>query len=127
MVFLGPIEHRIHQIFTHHRPFTGQIVAAARPIGYIAVGPAAVPVAGHGTFQPTVGVVGVVVDHIHHHAQPGPVQRLDHGAAFPYPHRPVESIGGKGAFRHVVVQRIVPPVVPVGAGLIHRGIIKDRL
>ena len=34
----------------------------------------------------------MVIHHIHHHAQPGAVQGLHHGAAFPHAHLAVEDV-----------------------------------
>ena len=126
MVFLRPEHHRIHNVLAHHGPFAGKVTAAARAVGEFALGGAPVPVAGNGAFQPGIRKKGVVVHHIHHHAQTGFVQRLHHGPALPHPHRAVEGVGGVAAFRHIVVQRVISPVIAAGGGLPDGGVIKHR-
>ena len=128
MVGCGPVQHRLDHVFAHHRALAGQVTAAAGAVGHHVVGPAAVPVAGHGALQIALTVVGVVVDDVHHDAQPRAVQRGDHGAALLDAHLAVERVGGKAALGHVVVLRVVAPVVTaVGAGLVHRGVVVDGL
>ena len=127
MVLSRPVQHRVHEVFAHHRALAGQVVAAAGPVGGTPVGPLAVPVAGHRALQPAVGVIGVVVHDVHDDAQPRTVQRGHHGAAFPHAHRTVERVGGVGAFGHVIVQRVIPPVVAAGGRLVDGGVVKDRL
>ena len=124
----GPVQHRFHDVFAHHRTLAGQVAAAAGTVRRHAVGPAAVPVAGHGALQVALAVVGVVVDNIHHDAQPCAVQRGHHGAALPHTHLAVECVSGKAALGHVVVERVIAPVVAaVWAGLIHGGVVIDGL
>ena len=128
MVGLRPIKYRIHDIFSHHGPLAGQVAAAAGTVGHLVVGPAAVPVAGHGALQVAVAVVGVVVHHVHHHAQPGAVQRGHHGAALPHAHLAVERVGGEAALGHIVVLGVVAPVVAaVGAGFVHGLVVENGL
>ena len=126
MVFLRPEHHRIYNVLAHHGPLAGKVAAAAGAVGEFALGGAPVPVAGDGAFQPGIRKIGVVVHHVHHHAQTGFVQRLHHGPALPHPHRAVEGVGGVAALRHVVIQRVVAPVVAAGGGLPDGGVVKHR-
>ena len=123
----GPIDDRIHHVFAHHRALAGQVAAAAGAVGQAAVRPAAQPVAGHGAFHPVIGIIGMVVDDVHHDAEPGAVQRRDHCPAFAHADFAVPGVGGIGTFRHIVVERVVAPVVAAGAGLVDGGEVKDRL
>ena len=69
----------------------------------------------------------MVVNHVHDDPKTVPVQRLHQLLQFLYPHLPVGGIGGIGAFRHIVADRIIAPVklVPV-SGLIDGAEIIDR-
>ena len=127
MVLFGPVHTGIHQILAHHRALAGKVTPAAGAVGQASVFPPAVPVAGHRAFQPAVGIIGMIIHHIHHHAQPGAVQGLHHGAAFPHAHLAVERIGGIAALRQVIIQRVIPPVVVLAAHFVHRGKVKNRL
>src|SRR5436305_9071514 len=93
----------------------GGVLAAGAGL-HLAVGVQPVIVAGHHLIQHRVVVlpagVGVVVNHIHHHAQPGGVERLDHGAKFSNARRAIR-VGGIGAIGYVVVQGVVAPVIAI--------------
>ena len=127
VVFLGPVENRIPNVGGAHRPLAGQVVAALGAVRPAAVGPVAVIVAGHRPLQPGIPVIGVVVDHIHNHPEPLPVEGLDRLFQLPNPQGPVGGVQGVGALRHVVVHRVVAPVEGiVRRGLIHRAVVKHR-
>ena len=126
MVFLGPVDAGIHDVAPHHRPFRCKVIAAARTVGEGSVRPASQPVAGNDTFHPIIGMVGVVVHNVHDHAHPRAVNCRNHGAAFPHADLAVVGVGGVAAFRNVIIQRIIAPVVAAGA-LINRGKLKNWL
>ena len=93
MVFASPVDHRIHNVFAHHRMFGGHIVRAGRTVGERAVGAAAQRVTGDHALEPVVGGEHVVVDHVHDHFDAGRVQRLDHLLAFADAHGAVIRVG----------------------------------
>ena len=103
-----------HELF-HHGVFGGGVRAAALA-EHAAVAVEPVVVAGHELVEDGVrilaGGVGVVVDHVHHHAQAALVQRLHHLAELEDALRAV-GIDGVAALGHVVVQRVVAPVEAV--------------
>ena len=69
----------------------------------------------------------MVVDHIHDHTDSRIMERLDHALAFPDPHISVMGIRGIGALRHIVIFRVIAPVIRIPAVcLIHGGIVKNR-
>ena len=109
---LRPQHDRVdHELF-HHRVFGGRVGAAALA-EHDAVAVEPVVVAGHELVENGVrvlaGRVGVVVDHVHDHAQAALVQRLHHLAEFEDACGAI-GIGGVAALGHVVVQRVVAPV-----------------
>ena len=112
---LGRIDHQLR----HHRMFGGGVVAAGRAFHFAGrVEP--VVIAGHDAIehrrQLLPGRCGVVIDHVHAHAQPGGMQRLQHRAEFADADGAVLGIGGVAALRHVEVIRVVAPVEAVFAG-----------
>ena len=104
-----------HQLFHHAMLGRGVRAAGAGFDAPFVV--KALIVAGDDPIQHRIGVlpagVGVVVDHIHDHAQPALVERLHHLAEFEDALRAV-GVGAVAAFRRGVVQRIVAPVIGVG-------------
>ena len=128
VVFAGPVRHRIHNVPAEHRVFAGRVAAAAGTVGERPIVRAAAEVAGHHAFEPVVGGVHVVVDHVHDDLEPRAVQGLDHRLAFADPHLAVVGVGAVGAFGHVVVDRVVPPVelAVLGQGLVHGAVVVER-
>ncbi len=55
------------------------------------------------------------------------MKRLDHFLAFPDTHQAVFRIRCIGAFRHIKIHRVVPPVIlALIPRFIHRAIVKER-
>ena len=112
MIFIGPVFDRIHNVFADHGPLGSRIVSAAGTVGVGAVtlDPAEItgnnPVEAEGT-----GVMYMVVDHIHDHADAVIVECFHHLLHFLHPDSTVEGIGCVGTFRYVKVHRIITPVV----------------
>ena len=109
---LRPQHDRVdHELF-HHGVFGGRVGAAALA-EHDAVAVEPVVIAGHELVENGVRVlarrVGVVVDHVHDHAQAALVERLHHLAEFENA-RGAVGIGRVAALGHVVVQRVVAPV-----------------
>ena len=116
----GPEHGGILHELAHHGVFGSGVAAAGCAFDAAGGGVAAVVVAGNDAVENGEAAVrafvrGVVVHHVHHHAQTHAVQRLDHGAKFADSRRPLR-IGGVAAFRHVVEHRIVAPVEGVQVG-----------
>ena len=112
VVVLRPIRHRIDDVLAHHLALGGRIVAAAGVVDQGTVVIITEVVAGNGLVERVVGgIVDVVVHHIHDHANVVLVQSLDHLLHFGDARGGVGWIGGIRAFRHVVVLRIVAPVL----------------
>ena len=110
MVFLRPVGDGIDHVFAEHQMLGGGVVGTARAVGEGAVLVHAVVVVGHRVLEPGVSGIGVVVHHVHDHADAGVVERLDHLLALLDAHRAVIRIGGKGALGHIVVDRVIAPV-----------------
>ena len=121
LVLLRPGDERVDHQLLHHRVLGRGVGAAGRGLDR-AVRIEPLVVAGNDAVEDrVVGLAGrrrVVVDDVHHDAQAGPVERADHPAELAGALRAL-GIGGVGALRGRVVQRVVAPVEPVGVR--HRG------
>ena len=128
MVFSGPVEHRVDEVPPRHGPLAGKLVAAAAAVGEGTVVVLPEKVIGHGLVEGIFVPVGVVVDHIHHHADSRGMERGDHLPALPQPDFAPGGVGGIAALGHVVVCGVVAPVVlpGQGLGLVHAAEIEDR-
>ena len=73
-------------------------------------------------------VKGMVVHHIEHHLQTRFVQRLHHLFELTNAHFRLIRIGGIRSLRHIIVQRIVSPIIlrNIQFRFIHRSIIERR-
>nr|GEU28482.1 hypothetical protein [Tanacetum cinerariifolium] len=117
LVLHGPQLGRVDHQLGHHAVFGGRVVAAGRTLdGALRI--KAVVVAGHHAVQHRLRVLagdeGVVVHHVHAHAQAGFMQRLHHLAELDDALGAVRRIGGVAAFRRAVMVRVVAPVIAVG-------------
>ena len=112
VVVLRPVGHRVDDVLAHHRTFGGGVVAATGVVDERTVVVIAEVVARDRLVERMVrGIVDVVVHHIHDDADVVLVQALDHLLHFGDAGARVARIGGVRAFRHVVVLRIVAPVL----------------
>ena len=116
LVLPGPQDHRVDHQLARERVLGRDVRAArARLDGARRVEP--VVVAGHDLVEHggvrLAGRRGVVVDLVEHDLEPGGVQRADHGAELADPCVRVERVRPLG---HLVVERVVAPVEPVGVG-----------
>ena len=128
LVFLRPVADRIDHVLAEHRALRGRLVAAAAAVRGAAVVCEAVVIIGDDAVEIGIETEGVVVHHVHHHADPGLVQALHHLLELVHAHRAVIGIGGVAAFGDVVVLRIVAPVeLRLVGALVHGGVVVDRL
>ena len=118
-----PHRNRIAHQPRHHPVLGRGVVAAGRGL-HLAVRIQPLVVAGHDPVQHRArrlpGRGGVVVDHVHAHAQAGRMQCLDHCAEFADTHGAIRRIAGVAAFRRVEVERVIAPVEAVVRGDGHR-------
>ena len=129
VIFLHPILHALHHVAAHHGALGGSLVAASGGVGKGAVGLVAVEVSGHGALEvAAIGHGGMVVHHVHHHADARPVQGHHHLLELADARGGVVGIGGVRAFGGIVVLGVISPVVLglVEAGFVHGGIIEGR-
>ena len=134
VVLANPILHTLQHEATHHRTLRGRLVSTARAV---AIGSTifikefsahhhllhatcrmlplfsfAIIVIGERPLEITVNdVVSMVVDHVEDDADASLVERLHHLLELADATRGVIGIGAVGTFRHVVVHRVVAPVV----------------
>ena len=112
MVFIDPVLHALLHEGAHDRVVGGCLVAAARTVARCAVGvetivdvrPRLLKIAVHE-------VESVVVDHVEDYSDAGFVQCLHHLFEFADAACRVVRIGAIASLRHIVVERVVAPVV----------------
>ena len=121
VVLLAPVQDGFDDVLADHLTLGSGVVAAAGGVG-IHTG----EVAGNDVVEAEgIGVVNMVVDHVHDDADIMVMQGLDHLLELLHTDRAVVGIGGVGAFGGVVVLRIVAPVEGLAGGLVHGGIVID--
>ena len=111
MVFLRPVEHGVEDIARRHGAFRGDLAAAARAVARAAVRPAAVMRPRGRRKEAGIERVGVVVDDVQDDAQAVLMQREDGLLELADAHLAVRGVACIRALRHVVVDRIIAPVV----------------
>ena len=122
VVFLMPVQHGFHDVLADHLTLGSGVVAAAGGVG-VHTG----EVAGNDVVEAELaGVVNVVVDHVHNHADAMLMQRHDHLLELVDAGCAIIGVGGVGALGGVVVLRIVAPVEGIAGGLIHGAVVIDR-
>ena len=110
MVFLRPVEHRLQNKLRTHLPLACHIIPAGGAVGYSSVVEHAVKIAGRSPLKPGVKRICMIVYNVHDHTESLSMERLDHLLHLPDTHLPVGRICGVGAFRHVIIHRVVSPV-----------------
>ena len=69
----------------------------------------------------------MIINHVHHHANPGLVVAVDHFLHFQHPRSRVAGVARISPLRNVIVLRVVTPVITrVGAGFINAGKVVHR-
>ena len=128
MVFLRPVGNGIHHVLPEHSPVGSRFISAAGTVGPVSHIIKAVIIVRHDPVEAGIAVIGVVVYHIHHNAQPAFVQCLHHLLEFLHTDFSVIRICGITAFRRIVVLRVIAPVELRFFGrLVHGGIVIHRL
>ena len=129
MIFPGPIADRLNHETPHHRTFTSRFIATSgsiRPFPFL-VRPVKIP--RYRTFEiASFRDRGMIVHHVHHYPDTCPVKGHHHLLEFPDTHIRFVRVGGIRTFRHVIILRVITPVVLwfVELRLIHRGEIERR-
>ncbi len=127
MVFFCPVHHGVRNIIIHHGAPCGNVIPAGGTIGQAAVLPVAVVVSRHHPLQPGIGLVSMIVNHIHDNPYTVLMQGLNHLLALPYPDYAVIRIRGIRALRHIIIHRVIAPVkLSFVSGFIYRAVVKKR-
>ena len=118
LISLSPGNHTVSDQLFEHTMFGSGVLAAGGRFYSTGFDIQAVVVTGdcliqHGAVE-QAGGIGVVIDHVLHHAIAHIVHGLDHGAIFADT-RQAFAVGGVAAFRGGVVVRIITPVEGINA------------
>ena len=121
--------HRLYHKLAHQRLLAGRFVAATRPVGIRSIGAFAIEIVGPGALECTTRkVVGVVVNHIENNANACLMQCLHHLFELANAHFGAIRIGTVRAFGHVIVQRVVAPIILrlIQSRFVYRSIVERR-
>ena len=124
-----PIAHRLHHKAAHHLVIGSRLIAATRTVGERTVFVHTVEILrNHATERTAVRIVGVVVHHIHHHADTRFMQRLNHRFRFANTAGGIIRIGRITSVRYVIVHRVITPVIAVlvECRFVNRSVVEDR-
>ncbi|MNC35968.1 hypothetical protein D3C75_844680 [compost metagenome] len=112
MIFRSPVSQRILDIFAHHGAFRGQLIADAGAVGEAAVIVMPVEIVRHKRLKrPFFHRIGMVVYDIHDYGYAFAVQRLHHFLHFTNTGAWIRRVGAVRPLRHVIVLRIISPVI----------------
>ena len=121
MVFVDPVLHALYHKPAHHGLFAGGLVATAGAIGITSI-----IVIRIGALEVrVVDVVGMVIYHIENHGDACLMKGLYHLLELTDTAERIVGVGAIATLRHVIVYRVVAPVVLglVEACLIHGTIV----
>ena len=112
VIFVYPVEYRLHHVFTHHGTVTGSLVSAAGAVGRFTILCLAIEVAGYRTLEVAfLSVKSMIINHIEYHTDTCFVKGLHHLLEFLDSHIGLIRIGGIRTVRYIIVLRIIAPVV----------------
>ena len=129
VILSGPIADRLYHETPHHRPFAGRFIATTRCVGPFPFLVRAIEITWYGPFKiASFRDSRVIIHHVHHHPDTCPVKRHDHLLELADTHFGLIRVGGIRTFRHVVVFRVISPVVLrfVELGFVHRRKVERR-
>ena len=129
MVFVYPVQYGLYHIFAHHRAVARRFVAACSGICKTAVRSLTIEISGNGTLEIALGrIESVIVHHVQHYADACLMQGLHHLFELTDTHIRFIRVGSVRAVGHIVILRVIPPVVfvLVQSGFVYRGIIIGR-
>ena len=110
MIFLCPVKHRLQNIFCTHLSFTCHVISTSRAIRNYSIRKYPVKIPRYSSLKPGIQRISMIVNHIHDHTKTSFVNCLDHLFHFPDSDFTMSGICRIGALRHIVIDRVVPPV-----------------
>ena len=111
MVLSRPIAYGLYNVFAHHRLVGGNFIATRRSVRIPALGSAVIVIRNGLLEAAMLNVVGMVIYHIHDNTKSRLMKCLHHLLKFADAHSTVERICGIRAFRHIVIDRVISPVI----------------
>ena len=114
VIFLGPIPDRLPNEMTDHRTLRCDLVTAARTIGPGTIGPGTVIIVRNRLLKGGfITLIGVVIHHIHNHADACLMKCLNHLLHLTNPYFAMIRICRIGALRHIIILGIIAPVIKI--------------
>ena len=114
MILTCPIAKRIYDIFSDHSFFCGYLITTCGCIRILCLilRIHAIKIIARGLVEAAVKhVVGVIVNHIHNHANSGLMDCMNHLFILFYSDSSIKRIRGIRALRNIIVIRVIAPVV----------------
>ena len=129
MILVYPIFHTFEHELAHQWLFRSRFIATARTVGKSSISILAIVVIGISQLEIAVlNVESMVVNHVENNTYTSLVKCLDHLFELTNAHVRAVRIGGIAAFRHVIVFRVIAPVIRriMLYRFVNRGIIERR-
>ena len=112
MIFICPVVDRIHNIFPYHRTLGSRIVSASGTVRITAVRVRSGEIFRHQLVErECIRIVYMIIYHIHNDIDVTVMQRLYHLLHLFHPNFTVIRICRVGTLWHIVIHRIIPPVI----------------
>ena len=111
VIFICPVIHGVHYVFFDHFTLRCGVIAATGTCRIITHRGNSTEETGYDLVKAKAfGIINMVIDNIHNHADSVIMQTFDHLLKFFYSDFAIVRIGGIRTFRYIVVLRIVSPV-----------------
>ena len=127
--FFIPIFHTLLHETAHHRLFRSRLITATTAVGILSISCFPIVIVGIGALEiGVVDVVGMVIHHVENNSNAFLVQSLHHLLELLDAGNRIVGVGAISTLRHIVVYRVVAPVILVVSetGLINRAIVVRR-
>ena len=114
MIFFYPIKNGLYHKLAHHRAFTCRLITASGTICQCPVFFLTIKITGNSTFKITFnGIKSMIINHIHYHTDTSSMQCLYHLFELFHTSGRLIRISWIRAIRHIIIRRIISPVIVV--------------
>ena len=112
MIFVHPVFHTFHHIFTHHGTLRRCLITTPRSIGKIPFRCLTIKITGNGTLEiAPFGHCRMIIHHIHHHTDTCLMQRHHHLFKFTDTNLRSIRVGRIRTIWHIIILRVISPIV----------------
>ena len=112
--FFIPVFHRLEHETAHHRLFRSRLIATPTSVGILSISCFPIVIIGIGALEiGVVDVVGMVIHHVENNGNAFLVEGLHHLLELLDAGNRIVGVGAIATLRHIVVHRVVTPVILV--------------